>query len=67
MCNEDGWVYKGGYCYYMSSIDILKETWFGARRFCQTRGADLVSILSADENAFLEKLVKQKRSFKLCI
>ena len=50
----DGWVTYGESCYYID--DTPTQTWSTARAACQSRGADLPIIKSAEENEFVGNL-----------
>ena len=48
----EGWVYNpaNGYCYF---FEERGGTWSEGREFCFEAGADLATIHSAEENAFI--------------
>ena len=50
-----GWLRHGQSCYYIN--DSPTQTWSAARADCQSRGADLPIIKSAEENEFIGDLV----------
>ena len=56
-CPQD-WVRDGRSCYLLINTTTLK--WSDARATCQTYGADLPIIRSADENKFILDLVKSQ-------
>ena len=45
-----GWISDGSYCYYYSSTSL---SWSAARSECQRVGADLVTIKSYTQSAFI--------------
>ncbi|XP_048579857.1 uncharacterized protein LOC5521688 isoform X1 [Nematostella vectensis] len=48
------WTYWRGMCYLFSGDDLVsRQTWQDARAACQQAGAELISIQSAAENAFV--------------
>lgn len=48
------WVSFGDYCYEFNTQHIVVNTWTRARQMCKnTKGSNLVSILSQDEQIFL--------------
>ncbi|KAI8778034.1 secretory phospholipase A2 receptor, partial [Biomphalaria glabrata] len=49
-CAESGWLYHGGFCYFISDET---KTWSEAQDVCRNKGAELVSVHSQDENNFL--------------
>ncbi|XP_071527535.1 macrophage mannose receptor 1-like isoform X2 [Panulirus ornatus] len=55
---EDGWASFGSYCYYFSNDDNIYplSTYNGAREACRSKGADLVSIHSVEENDFVTSM-----------
>ncbi|XP_054750997.2 macrophage mannose receptor 1-like [Lytechinus pictus] len=56
VCPSDSeWKYVRPYCYYISDIagEGDRRAWFDAQAFCQSKGGNLVSITSGQENAFL--------------
>ena len=55
---EAGWVRHGESCYYID--DTPTQAWSAARQACQSRGADLPIIQSADENEFIADLVSKQ-------
>ncbi|KAM3604133.1 uncharacterized protein V6R79_006931 [Siganus canaliculatus] len=52
----DGWIEWRGKHYYISTNSMYMEE---ARRYCQQRHGDLVSIISKEENTFLWKQVSR--------
>ncbi|KAK0067567.1 lymphocyte antigen 75 [Biomphalaria pfeifferi] len=57
-CAETGWLYYDGYCYYLSEDSKI---WMEAQDVCRSKGAELISLHSEDENNFLlHQLSKQK-------
>jgi len=52
----DGWTRFEHYCYLVSSSI---NTWDQAQKYCQSLGAGLVKINSAEENEFVLNLVKK--------
>ena len=59
ICPE-GWILYKDSCYYMfpkvCSLRREFRTWTDARKFCESRGASLVTVTSQEENAFLSGL-----------
>ena len=53
----DGWTRFDDYCYLVSSSI---KTWDQAQEYCESLGAGLVKINSAEENEFVLDLVTQK-------
>jgi hypothetical protein len=59
MCSDTNWLSYNTSCYYISPLFGADSSlsWFAARRYCQNNNADLASILSEDENSFLNSYV----------
>ncbi|KAH9488665.1 C-type mannose receptor 2 [Bulinus truncatus] len=54
-CLGSNWIYHQGFCYFFS--DGYKK-WLDARADCLSRGGDLASILSEEENSFILSQLK---------
>ncbi|XP_048579859.1 uncharacterized protein LOC5521691 isoform X2 [Nematostella vectensis] len=58
---DAGWVYWGGLCYYFSNATTADlKTWMEARDFCRKSRGDLVSLRTANENAFVFSEIKTR-------
>ena len=55
---EDGWLAWQDHCYYVSFKND-RRTWFDARSYCLSQGADLASILTEGENSYIESVIYQ--------
>uniref|UniRef100_F6TDB0 C-type lectin domain-containing protein n=1 Tax=Ciona intestinalis TaxID=7719 RepID=F6TDB0_CIOIN len=56
-CDKDWKAWKD-HCYYFSPKNVAMD-WHDAQADCQSRGANLVSILSLAENDFIESMITQ--------
>ena len=56
------WLENGNYCYHKYDLYDGKS-WLSARQTCQFFGADLVSILDADEQRFIVKNLTPKKIY----
>ena len=56
MC-ERGWVLYDNYCYYFSNAT---NSWSGARNSCQSLGADLATIKTSHEAAFVASKISPR-------
>ena len=53
-----GWQALGQQCYYISfSEEEIASSWDDARDFCNQNGGDLVTILTEEENNFIQDMV----------
>ncbi|XP_059150343.1 macrophage mannose receptor 1-like isoform X2 [Physella acuta] len=68
-CVDLSWSFYNGSCYYISPVygPESRLSWFSARRKCHSLGADLVSIVSQDENDFLTTLISKVQSTQFWI
>ena len=56
-----GWTAYNGFCYHVSSTTRTRDQ---AQKYCQRRGANLVKILSAEENDFVLALSHKFAPYK---
>ncbi|XP_060599605.1 macrophage mannose receptor 1-like [Ruditapes philippinarum] len=52
---DDGWKVFGDYCYYLGNDEML--TWHDANANCLSKGSNLASVHSEEENRFLLSMV----------
>lgn len=61
-CGSDvGWLFYKNHCYLVvDGAGNQAKTWREARRFCQSKGGDLVSIGSVLEQFFVQHQVSER-------
>ncbi|ESO94148.1 hypothetical protein LOTGIDRAFT_161348 [Lottia gigantea] len=60
-CGNSSWLFYDNYCYYLSPEQgsDAKKNFYDAERFCNSQGAHLSSVHSAEENGFLTTLMSK--------
>ena len=52
--DDDNWKFYGGRCFYFGKGNgYERASWWGAKKFCNSKGAFLASIHSSEEQRFL--------------
>ncbi|XP_071126788.1 uncharacterized protein [Mytilus edulis] len=63
VCSKDtgtcpqGWAQFKNECFQLVSISSLKDSWFGAKTYCENQNTKLLTILSSDEEGFVQSMM----------
>ncbi|VDH94530.1 Hypothetical predicted protein [Mytilus galloprovincialis] len=52
-----GWAQFKNECFQLVSISSLKDSWFGAKTYCENQNTKLLTILSSDEEGFVQSMM----------
>lgn len=59
--DDDTWYLYNGHCYkFISTVDEPGQTWYGAHKLCREDGGELASILTEDENYWIESMIYEQ-------